>query len=478
MSKTLPFKFSSNLGWGPAQFRILWAFLVVAFLLGGSARGDVQSLIVLRPLSVFVCGLGLWTLSMRHLRQYRAMFGLAAAFFVVIGIQLIPLPPSIWTTLPGRELIKSLDQAAGLGDVWRPISLFPSGTENALYSLFTPLAVLILGAQLEREQQQRLLPLMIGLGIISLLLGLLQIAGSSDSNLYLYDVSNKGSPIGVFSNRNHAAVFLACLLPMLAVYASTNIQTAHQARFRLGLGLITAVVVIPLILVAGSRAGMIVAIVGLAAIPLLFRKPAVLKERKVKKRKFNPIAVLGIVGVCGLTLLFALFSRAESLGRLLAYDGSEDLRSRIWGPIADISWKYFPAGSGFGSFADVFQLHEPSQLLKPTYVNHAHNDLLEMYMTGGILGVALLGAIAIMWAIASYRAWRHRQDNVRGLSMARMGSVIFIMLGIASVADYPLRVPSMMCFIVVVALWLKSSTAPKATATEVANGVAIPPRVS
>ena len=39
---------------------------------------------------------------------------------------------------------------------------------------------------------------------------------------------------------------------------------------------------------------------------------------------------------------------------------------------------YAPWGSGLGTFEQVFKLHEPDALLSPSYLNHAHNDWLEL----------------------------------------------------------------------------------------------------
>ncbi len=59
-------------------------------------------------------------------RPAPAFVGLTRPFLVLLGalfllplLQLIPLPPSIWTQLPGRETAAQVDRLLGW-NVWRP----------------------------------------------------------------------------------------------------------------------------------------------------------------------------------------------------------------------------------------------------------------------------------------------------------------------------------------------------------------------
>lgn len=434
---------------------MLIGFLSLVFLTGGGSRGDIQSLVILRPVAVLVCGFGLWSLSAEHLRNYRFLFGFAAAVFALTIIHLVPLPPGIWSHLPGREIVVETDRAIGLGKVWRPISLVSTATYNALYSLFIPAAVLILGVQLAREERFRLLFLFAVFGLLSGVLGLLQAVGAPDGPFYLYNITNNGSAVGLFSNRNHQAIFLACQFPILAVFASLDPRTVEKWRFRLWTSIIIGVIFIPLLLVTGSRAGLIIGLFGIAAIATLYRKPVFERPAKRKGSKFNlTYAFIGF-GVLALGLLTILFSRAQAFERLIAPDQSEDLRFSVWAPIADMTGKYFPIGSGIGSFEETYQIEEPLPLLSYNYLNHAHNDWLEVAMTAGLPGLALLLIAVLAWAKASYSAWQPN-NNVRSRDTiyARLASLIILMLAMGSFGDYPLRVPSIASFFVIAALWL------------------------
>jgi hypothetical protein len=443
-------------------FWALVAFLLLTFLTGGASRADVQSLIILRPAAVIFCGIALWSLRWEDVKAHKFLFGLAAAIFALVSIHLIPLPPSIWGALPGRELLVEIDRVAELGEVWRPTTMVPPAGWNALYSLFVPLAVLLLSVQLDRERRFQLLPVLLGLGLFSGLIGLLQAVGDPQGPLYLYKVTNNGSAVGLFSNRNHQAVLLAALFPMLAVYASAGVKTEEQLKLRSGMAASAGIVFVPLILVTGSRAGLAFGVLGLLGAALLYRRPQISQP---KKRKGVPrfdwrLPIAGFAVLC-LGALTVIMSRAEALQRISAPDQMEDLRFRAWGPIADIAWKYFPVGSGAGSFVEVFQIDEPYDLLKPTYLNHAHNDWLELVMLLGLPGLIVAAVALYAWIRTAIRSFRADAGQGRGAPYQRLGLIIILIFALSSAFDYPLRIPSLMCVFVVAALWIYDAGAKK-----------------
>src|SRR5262249_5961331 len=59
--------------------------------------------------------------------------GLLCAILAWPLLQLIPMPPSLWSGLPGRGEIASAYEAAGMTLPWLPISLYPSATWLRLF---------------------------------------------------------------------------------------------------------------------------------------------------------------------------------------------------------------------------------------------------------------------------------------------------------------------------------------------------------
>lgn len=384
------------------------------------------------------------------------MFGAMASLALV---HVIPLPPAIWQSLAGRSDLVAVDALVGLEGVWRPITIAPANGWHAFASLFAPLAVLLLGVQLGKEDLRGLLPLVIGLGAISGLVGLLQVIGDPQGPLYFYRITNQGLAVGLFSNRNHAATLLTCLFPLLAVYASLASGTQDQIRSRQLLSAAVAIVIVPLILVTGSRSGLISGILGLLAAGLIYRRPA--SGRKMRRGEGSkPLSVTLILGgliVLCLIFLTIFFSRALAIERLFE-EAAEVSRADYWALSVDMFWKYFPWGSGSGSFVEAFLIVEPSNLLTANYVNRAHNDWLEIAVTFGVPGLVLLAGGTLALAFQFYQVWRVRDGSRSSVLLARAASAAIAIIAIASFSDYPLRTPIMMSLFTLFALWLSAGT--------------------
>jgi hypothetical protein len=440
------------------QFWLLAAFLVVVFMTGGASRIDVQSLPILRPLSVLMCAIALMSLRIKHLEGRRSLFAVFAIALVLALAHVIPLPASIWQALPGRGEIIAVDSLTGLKEQWRPLTIAPANGWHALSSLFTPLGVLLLGIQLDREDLRRLLPLIIGLGAVSGLVGLLQVISDPQGPLYFYRITNNGSAVGLFSNRNHAATLLACLFPLLAVYASIATGTEDQIRARQLLSASVAIVLVPLILVTGSRSGLISGLLGLVAAGLIYRRPA--EGRKVRRgdgrKAIGLVPILGGITAISLGFLTFFFSRAVAIERLFA-ETADVSRFDYWILSVDMFWKYFPWGSGSGSFVEAFLIVEPANQLAAYYVNRAHNDWIETAVTFGVPGLLLLASSVILFALQGFKIWAVADGSRRSVAFARAASAAILIIAIASFSDYPLRTPTMMSLFALFLLWFSSA---------------------
>lgn len=412
------------------------AFLVVLSLGGGSSRGDVPALLVIRPLSVILFAAALACLPTDRVRQARYPFLLLGAVIVIALLQLIPLPPAIWGALPGRGVFLEAAAQAGVADAWRPLSLVPARTASALFGVFVPLAVLALTLGCSARGRWRLLIGTIAFAFLSLALGAMQVAGGADSQLYFYKYVNAGLPTGFFANRNHQAVLLAAGIPLLAVIwdaldprAETRVPWRWLAPAG---GLILAAGLI----VTGSRLGVLLGVLAAAGVPLV-------------TRRFD--LRLGIAGIAVLVLLGLFYlhlGQGSALDRLLASRASTEPRFVAFGPVIDLVLHYLPSGTGLGTFREVFEQAEPSALLKPTYLNRAHDDLLETVLESGILGLALAVAAVTAFLGRAWSIWR-----TGGAPVERAGMMILALIGIASVGDYPLRTPLLQALAIVAVVW-------------------------
>lgn len=436
--------------------RKLWllaGWLAVVFLFGGGSRGDIQSLLYVRPAAVLVLAYGLWGLTGEQVRAHRFAFGLAAGMLALVLLHLLPLPPELWRALPGRDIVAEIDREAALGELWRPLSLVPHATRNALWAAMVPLSVLVLGVQLTANQRMRLLPVLLALGLLSALIGLLQMLGDPRGALYFYDITNNGLAVGLFANRNHQAVFLAILPPLLLVWAGARSEGAagpiRQGWVRLWPAVAAITFIVPLILVTGSRLGVVVALVALLSLPLIFTG---WRKRQAGRSRALLWGLVGGLGVAALALLTILLGRASAFDRLLGSVADEEARVQILPVVVAMIRSYAPWGSGVGTFEQVYRVHEPRAMLGPTYMNHAHNDWLEVLLTGGIPALGLLLVAMAGFVVQSVRIFRLAGDSQES-RLARAGLVMILVLAFASVSDYPLRVPSLACLAVVAMLW-------------------------
>jgi O-antigen ligase len=106
----------------------------------------------------------------------------------------------------------------------------------------------------------------------------------------------------------------------------------------------------------------------------------------------------------------------------------------------------FPLGVGFGAFEPIYQMFESSTATLPPYVNHAHDDWLELALDGGLPMMVLLGAFIAWFIRASIRTWRDPPavGNAVDCALARAAPIFISLLLLHSTVDYPLRTTALM----------------------------------
>lgn len=444
------------------RFWVLAAFVALAFLMGGSARPDTQSLILFRPLAILMAAYAIIAIRSEHLAQIRWPSILLAALAATMVIQLVPLPPDTWSALPFREGINEIGGVFGIQDNWRPISLAPERTINALMSLVVPIAALALFAIQDPRKHRSILLLLICMAIGSAALGIAQLSGPSEGILYTYRITNNGSAVGFLANRNHQAVFLATAAYIAVWFILTELRRERPKPIHLALSGAAILLGVVVVLVIGSRAGLIaLAISGIASVRLAM-KAGIFKASKSRRgipdiyRK--AIAGMGVLLV--IVVLFVIFqSRSLSLDRLFDTigDGSTtDLRASLAPVLWRMMFDFMPFGSGFGSFEDVYRLFEPFDALTPRYVNQAHNDWAQFVIEGGIAGLSII-LLFIFWFLQRMKQARSAAIHSSNRERAALAGLVLIVLGMASIVDYPLRTPALAVYATLLIAIIESS---------------------
>jgi O-antigen ligase len=437
-------------------------FLSLAFLFGGSPRPEVETLPALRGAAVLFGLLGLCGLTRRALYSAALLACLAVGFLVVLPlIHLIPLPPGWLAAVGGREIIEEIDRTIEASNVWRPLSMSPLGTANALFAGIIPLTTLVLGLNVIRAHQARIAQGLLGLGVISLFIAVGQVIGSDDSALYFYDTTNRGNPVGLFANRNHHALFLACLIVIAPIALPQRYNLSQKVSSKINELMGTTVLfliclwIAGMALLTGSRSGALATFIALMSVPIITASRArSMKGSEILKRSSSRIlrSIQMIIGISIFILFTVWLGRAPAIDRMFGDGWDTDARVTILPKMIELIFLYWPIGSGPGSFEKVFQLHESQFLLGPEYMNHAHNDIIEVLMTSGLVGLVFMLAGLGFWLVLAFRVFViDRADSLQPLR--KVGAIIIFLLFLASITDYPLRSPSLAALFVIAWIW-------------------------
>jgi O-antigen ligase len=148
------------------------------------------------------------------------------------------------------------------------------------------------------------------------------------------------------------------------------------------------------------------------------------------------------VAILAAVVFAATITREGPLERLLGTDPSElgtDGRLKIWrGGIA--AFRESPLwGWGLGTFREAFRPYQPAGL--DGLVEQAHDEPLQLLVTGGVLGACLalvgFGALAFR-LVTGFFAQRHREESAWALA----GLGAFLALALHGLVEFNLSIPS------------------------------------
>jgi O-antigen ligase len=357
----------------------------------------------------------------------RLPLAIAATSIVLVLLHLIPLPPALWTQLPGRGLVIDAFELSGVRLGWMPVSLDPGATWRSVLSLLVPLAVFLAVLSMDHGGRRVLTLILVGFAVASVVLGLVQLMQGPGSALRFHAITNPTSSVGFFANRNHYAALLYAAVPFAAAWTIALASDRRQRLGAVGCGLALAALALGLGM-ALSRAG---AVLGLAALGLsgfLLGQP--------RRGAIGALAVAGAIGAI-LVVHYAL------PGLVARFEAApvDDYRFDILAITLAAARDFVPIGSGFGTFQAVYLMYDRPEALLANYVNHAHNDWAELWLEGGWL-FALAAAGFLAWlALAGREAWRAAPGRTGDLDRAlgRAASISVCLLLLHSLVDYPLR---------------------------------------
>ncbi|WP_375402494.1 O-antigen ligase family protein [uncultured Sphingomonas sp.] len=425
------------------------AFLALIALAGGSSRADSFSQIIVRLGSIsFVAALILLRPGFSA-RGSRPALLLLAVMALLIGAHLVPLPPATWTGLPGRGLYASIDATPP----WRPLNLAPDRGWNALLALIPPLSAVLGLCCLSREERERLIvPVLLVVGA-SAILGVAQLSGGAPAVFQRYATNAPMAAAGLFANRNHGALLLALGLPLLAYWALKGRRSDQGGGQRGAVGFGAGALLVLAIPSTGSRTGLLVGGLALLMVIALSARTVVQALAKLSRRTRMLALTGGAAAIVSLLVVALTFDQAVSVQRFVLRDIADDPRGRTLPTLRMMAEQFFPAGVGFGSFEYTYRRFQPFELLGFTYLNQAHNDLLQIVIEAGAPGAGLLIAAVAWWGWRTVVLWRV-SASVPYVRLGRIASGLLLLVTIASLVDYPVRTPLFMVLLAIFASWL------------------------
>jgi len=199
---------------------------------------------------------------------------------------------------------------------------------------------------------------------------------------------------------------------------------------------------------------MLLSLVALAAMFVVV--PERQRAREVGPSKWQRAAKVALpIALIALVLVTLRFGRAFSIERLTGPVGiEEDLRFTFYPQVVEIARQFFPFGTGVGSFDPVFRNFESEAALVGRFINQAHSDLLDLAMTTGAAGLALL-LIFLLWLGArGVAGFFGSGRNASSAAFVRLGFTMACILLLASLVDYPLRTPFMGAVFAIACGWM------------------------
>lgn len=418
-----------------------WALMVALFILGGGRGphgpmiGALIQLGALIALAVVAAGV---LLRGRSIALPPVLTALVLATMALFVIQLVPLPPTWWVALPGREpavaALRLVDGQVG----WRPLSLDPWQTWNALYALIPLVAVMVVMLYLPRAKWALIAKAMIAAAMVSGVLALAQVVGVREAFLFNAD-DLVGS--GVFANPNHQVDLMLAGLMLTGWIVSQEVGSIEvpsgvlklvgrkrPGPLRVHPGWFVMAFFALMAGLTGSRAAIMLTPPAIA----LAISVAVRWERVQRLILFGLLLIIPV-------MLYLFYGRGAGIPGLGEEVGlTNELRLRALPDLWAAIQLYAPVGSGLGTFDMVFRRAESLALVGPTYLNHAHNDYIEILLETGWIGTALL--VAGLGAILARGIWvSMRPAAGRTVSLQIVCVNLLVLVGIHSIIDYPLR---------------------------------------
>ena len=388
-----------------------------------------------------------------------------AVLTAVVLVQLCPLPVSWLHRFAGREA--SLE-----GVRTGYFSFEPYATRTHFLNLLACFVAFYF-AQIvsqNRRRKQFFIASLVALGVFEAFYGLIQYLTDWQQIFTYVKKFDLEEATGTYINRNHYAGFLEMILPFslaLVLYEYAKLRVNHDAGMsfrkliaRSGLQRLILSLCVSVILCAGlvfsrSRMGILAA---LSSVVIIF---ALVTISKFHGRASSLLTAMFIVLSIGLAVWIGpgpIVSRFQDISNEYSLGGPS--RVSIWRDALPLIQHHPWLGTGLGTFPVAYTSGQTAFLAQ--FVNHAHNDYIELATDFGIPAAFILFASIFLILARAVRAFLYgERDFEKVIALGCVGSIVAILLH--SLADFNLYIPAnALLFSVILGLATMSARLPVA----------------
>lgn len=367
-----------------------------------------------------------------------------ALLTAVVLLQLCPLPANLFQQLTGRGNL-----GAGM-----PLTFsFETYSTRTHFLILLTCFVAFYFARIvseDRDRKRQLIASLLALGTLEAFYGLVQYLTGWQKIFFYVKKYDLEEATGTYINRNHYAGFLEMILPFsLALlfyeygklrgsdsFSSANVKKllTDQGLQRLVLWLAVAVVLFAAVLFSRSRMG-----IGATCASLLVIFGLAGASRFQGKMGF----VLSVIFIVLSASLALWIGPGPIVGRFAGtqqeFEPHGQSRLSIWHDAEALVKAHPLLGTGLGTFPIAYTAVQTTFLGQ--FVNHAHNDYLELAIDLGLPAVALLFATIVLILTNAVRTFLRVHGHFeRSIALGCVGSMVAILLH--SMTDFNLYIPA------------------------------------
>lgn len=365
---------------------------------------------------------------------------------VLVLLQTVPFPPSL------VQLAGSVGMGTGDASQNR-ISISSYETTTHLLLLLTYLVAFYLTLLIcqARNGKRHLVLALLSLGLFEAFYGLVQYL-TGWQRIFLHEkIFNLQAATGTYINRNHFAGFLEMVLPFALAFLFYHarglwqdqagsqahaVDAADQPQFlKCVFWLSVAVFLFTALVFSRSRMGVVSALVS-----IMMMSGFILSSGRRRKTIIAIVACFLLAGILMAAWIGAdpVISRFESLSSKGSANESQR-RLGIWEDTVRLIENHPWLGTGLGTFPVAYTSVQTVHLA--AFVNHAHNDYLEVTSELGLMGgILIFGIVLYVLGLAVRTFFTNPSQSHRAMALACTASLGALLMH--SFTDFNLYLPA------------------------------------